>query len=167
MKGAFAVFFFLVASTAFAQPDTLTPPYKRFPALPPLHLLLADSTTRYAKADVPRKRPVLVMLFSPECDHCRHEAQELAARADDTKNVHVIMATTYPLSDMKAFVEACGLNRLSNVVVGRDVHYLLPPFYNVRNYPFFALYNKKGELMETIEGAVGIGKVLEKFGGGK
>lgn len=51
-----SVLFFLfcfVSATTFAQtqPD---PPYKRFPTLPPLKLLLTDSTTIFTDKDLKR-----------------------------------------------------------------------------------------------------------------
>lgn len=162
MKGLFSLCFLLLFGTAFSQVDT-TPLYKRFPNVPPLQLLLADSVTKYTKADLPKKTPVLIMMFSPDCEHCQHEAEQIVAMREELKKIHIVMATTYPLQRMKEFAEAYHLNGLPNVVLGRDVSYLLPPFYDMRNFPYLALYNKNGELIETVEGSLSMEKVLEKF----
>jgi hypothetical protein len=64
---------------------------------------------------------------------------------------------------MKEFYKRYDLSRFSNIVVGVDKSFLLPVYYNVRNLPFLAFYNKKKELIDVFEGALPVEKVLEKF----
>lgn len=154
----------LFSLQAFAQEDDITlPPYKRFPTHPPMQLLLADSATKYTKSNLPANKPVLVMLFSPDCDHCQHETEEMVKMKDDFKNIQVVMITTYPLYRMKQFVEEYRVNEIPNVVVGRDPYYLMPPFYDAKSFPILAMYNKKGELIKVVEGSLPIPKVLQLF----
>lgn len=161
------IFFFAIAlvfaSSSFAQPDTTLPPYKRLPTLPPLQLLLADSTTKFTTADLPKKKPVLIMFFSPDCEHCQHEAEQLVARKEEFKNIQVVMITTYPIYRMNEFVEKYKVTSLDHVVVGRDIYYMLPTFYSIRNFPYLAMYDKKGHLINTMEGTVSLDKILEEF----
>ena len=72
-------------STAFAQADTVQAPYKKFPSFPPAKLLLPDSATYFTKADLDKKKPVMLMLFNPGCSHCQHETEELTKKMDDFK----------------------------------------------------------------------------------
>lgn len=163
LKTVLVFCFALMGLVGFAQIDTLTPPFKKFPTLPPLQLILADSLTKYTKADLPKKKPLLVMLFSPDCEHCGHEAESFASNAEALKKIQIVMVTTYPLYRVKDFAEKYGLDKMKNVVVAKDPHYLLIPFYDVRNFPFLALYNKKGKLIQTLSGAAGVNKLLEAF----
>src|SRR5687768_8240661 len=78
----------LLSCKAVAQIDTARPPYLRFPTLPPIQLLLGDSTTRYTKANLPRKKPVLLMLFSPDCSHCQHTAEEMLQHREALEDIH-------------------------------------------------------------------------------
>lgn len=103
------------------------------------------------------------MLFSPDCEHCQHEAEQMVLMKDSLKNLYIIMATTLPIYKMNAFTEKYGLNEMPNVVVARDASYFLPSFYEIRNLPYMALYDKKGKLIKTFEGTVGWDKVLEGF----
>jgi len=146
-----------------AQVDTTTPPFRKFPQLPPLQLLLGDSTTRYAKADLPKKKKVLVMLFSPDCSHCQHEAEEMVRRREELKDIHVVMVTMHPLYQMNAFTDKYGLKALEHVVIGRDLYTTLPSFYNIRHLPFHALYDRKGNLITTFEGSAGLQAILDAF----
>ncbi len=146
-----------------AQTNSTEPPYKRFPTLPPVQLLLGDSSTKFTKEDISKKKPVLVMLFSPECSHCQQTAEEMLKKKNELKDIQIVMATMFGLSEMNLFVEKYKLNTLKNVVIGKDVYYLLPPFYDIKNLPFMALYNKKGNLISVFEGSMPLDKVLNVF----
>src|SRR5438128_12648826 len=108
MKFFLSLFLLAVSATAFSQKDTALAPYQRFPTLPPLQLLLADSITKYTTADLPKKKPVLIMLFSPDCEHCQHETEQLIAHKEDFKNIHILMVTTLPVYRMKALADKDG-----------------------------------------------------------
>ena len=152
-----------LCTTSFAQVDSTTPPYKRFPTLPPLQILLGDSTTKFTKEDLAGNKPVLIMLFSPECSHCQHEAEELSMHKDEMQNIQVVMVTFHPLWQMNEFVNKYKLNELKNIVVGKDIYLVLPSFYGIHNLPFHALYNKKGNLISVFDGSMEISQLVEKF----
>jgi thioredoxin-related protein len=145
------------------QADISIPPYKRFPTLPPLQLLLGDSSTKYTKANIPAKKAVLVMIFSPDCSHCQHTAEEMVENKENLKNVHIIMSTISSISEMNKFMEKYGLDKMPNVVAGKDIYFLLPPFYGLKNFPYMAFYNKKGDLILGFEGSMSIPKVIQTF----
>lgn len=148
--------------TSFAQTDsTKIPPYKRFPTLPPIQILLSDSSTMYTKAQIPGGKPVLIMIFSPDCSHCQHETEDLVAHMDELKNVQIVMITFHPLWMMKDFIDNYGLAKYPNIVVGKDINYITPGFYGISNIPYLAMYDKKGNLIEGFEGSLPIPKVIE------
>jgi len=150
-----------ISIPSFAQVDSTTPPYKKFPTLPPIQILLGDSITKYTKENLPLNKPVLFMLFSPDCSHCQHETEELLAHKDYLKNIQVVMITLNPLWQMNEFVSRYGLNDVKNIVVGKDIYYILPSFYAIHNLPFHALYNKKGDLISAFEGSIKIENLLQ------
>lgn len=163
MKRLFTIAFLLTALCSLAQTAPQQAPYLRFPTLPPLQLLLGDSTTKYTKEDVPRKKPVLIMVFSPDCSHCQHTAEELMAAKEKWNDLHIVMATLHPLWQMNAFVEKYDLKHLPNLVVGKDVSYILPSFYGLHNLPYLAFYNKKGSLITGFEGSMPLDKIVSTF----
>ena len=152
-----------IGFVSFAQPDSLQPPFKIFPELPPIQILLSDSATIYTKAQLHKKMPALFMVFSPECSHCQHETEELLAHKDELKNIQIVMITMHPIWMMKEFIAKYKLDELPNVVVGRDFNYFTPGYYSIHNLPFLAMYNKKGDLISAFEGSLGIPKVIEIF----
>jgi len=94
----------MLAFSAVAQSDSASlPPYKRFPTPPPFRILMNDSIAWYTKADLPKKKAVMIMIFNPECDHCKHETEELIKNIDKFKKIEIVMATPRDFSEMKAF----------------------------------------------------------------
>ena len=162
LKSFLSLLLFSVSLTVFGQQDSILPAYQRYPTLPPFQLFLADSS-KYTKENVPKKRAVLLILFSPDCEHCQHETEQLVLKKDSLKNIFIVMATTLPIFKMKAFAEKYRLNEMTNVVVARDAYYFLPAFFEIHNLPYMALYGKKGKLLKTFEGTVGWEKVLATF----
>lgn len=144
----------------WAQTDSTAAPYKRFPVLPPIQILLGDSATRFTKEGL-KKKTTLLMLFSPDCSHCQHETEELVKNRDLLKDLQIVMITFHPLWQMNAFVEQYRVRELPDVVVGKDIYTLLPSFYDLRNLPFHALYNKKGNLVYASDGSLPLEKLLQ------
>ena len=163
MKKCFLIIVLTITTLAiYCQAYTTQPPYKRFPVLPPIKILLTDSSY-FTKSDFKKKSNILIMLFNPDCDHCQHETEELIKHIDRFKNVQIIMATIMPFDAMKSFRRKYELSKYKNIVVGRDEHFFLVPFYNVSNLPFLAFYNKKGNLISVFEGSMPIEKVWAEF----
>ncbi len=153
----------LFIQSAIAQSDSLQPPYKRFPTYPPVKLLLPDSISFYTKADLPKKAAIMLMLFNPECEHCKQETEDLISKIDRFKNIQVVMATNTTFSRMLAFRETYQLAKYKNIIVAQDTHYFLPTFYMIRNLPFLAFYNRKKGLISVFEGTLPMEKVLQEF----
>lgn len=154
--------------SAFSQTDSTAPPYKRYPTLPPFQVMLSDSSI-YSKAQLPKNKPVLFMIFDPECSHCQHEAEELVAHKNDFKDIQIVMITMpgYSFDQINDFFKTYNLNELKHVVAGKDIYTIMPSFFVIHNFPYLAMYNKKGNLITTFEGSMPVAKVIEAFKQGK
>jgi thioredoxin-related protein len=138
-----------------AQSDSANlPAFRKFPTIPPFKILETDSVTFFSKADLKKNKPVLIILFSPDCDHCKHETEELIKHMDDFKQVQIVMATTMPFAKMKEFYANYKLASFKNIKVGHDTQYLLPVFYQIGSLPYLAMYDKNGNLINTFEGTM-------------
>ena len=163
MKLLYTLILCLGTLSGFSQVDSTTPPYRKYPTLPPLQLLLGDSTTKYTKDNLPKKKPVLVMLFSPECSHCQHTAEEMIKYKEDLKGIHIVMATMHSITKMNEFMQQYKLNELDNIVAGRDIYYILQGFYNMHSLPYLGFYDKKGNLIRGFEGSMPVPRIIETF----
>ena len=162
MKLIFFLATVLMTTISFAQQDPTQPAYKRYPTIPGLQLLSLDSTA-YTKEQLPRKKQVLIMLFSPDCDHCQHETEQIVANKEAFADTHILMVSTLPLFRLKEFEKQYGLEQMQNVTITKDPYYVLISFYSLRMFPFMALYNRKGDLIQTYQGSVGVEKILATF----
>lgn len=141
-----------------AQSDTAYP-YKRYPTVPPISLLQADSSL--LTKDQLKKAPVLLMFFSPTCDHCQHQISDMIKRMSAFKNTQLVLATYQPFEEMVEFIKTYELDKYPNIKVGRDEKFVLPPFYHIQSLPYLALYNKKGDLVTTWQGNVPVDTLLK------
>ena len=138
-------------------------PYLRFPTIPPFHLLKVDSATYITKDDIKKHHRTIVMFFSPDCDHCKHQTESILAAGDRFKDIEIVMATYQPFEEMKDFNEHYRIYEHPNMKLGRDEKFFLAPFYKIRNLPYLALYDKKGNLVTTFEGNQKAETILNAF----
>jgi thioredoxin-related protein len=140
-----------------------TPAYQRFPTIPPFKLLKVDSVTYVTKENLRKNHRTIIMFFSPECDHCKHQTEDLLKDMDKLKDVEIVMATFQPFGEMKEFYNFYRIADHHNIKIGRDEKFFLQPFYKFTSLPFLALYDKKGNLITTFEGNQKVRKLLDAF----
>jgi thiol-disulfide isomerase/thioredoxin len=138
-------------------------PYLSSPTLPPLNLLQLDSVSLFTKDSLIKNQKTLLFFFSPTCDHCQHQTEDMLGAIDKFTNIQIVMATYQPLPELREFYKKYNLAVHPSIKVGRDTKFMLPPFYKMKSLPYQALYNEKGELITTFEGNVKIAKLLQEF----
>lgn len=153
---------FVFVSDIYSQADSILPPYRKVRIFPPVKLLLPGNAT-FTKDDLPKKTPVMMMIFSPMCEHCKQETEEMITSIDKFKKFVIVMATMMPYDSMMSFREKYKLAQYENIIVGQDTQFFLPSFFMITNLPFLAFYNKKGKLISVFEGSMPIEKALEEL----
>lgn len=144
-----------------AKADTAL--YLRFPFVPPFNLYKLPDSTLFTKADLKKKKATLLIVFSPDCDHCQHETKELTAKIKQFKKVQIVMASWLPYDQIKQFYKDYHIADYPNITMGWDKTFMLPPYYKFQSLPFMALYDKKGNLISVFEGTVSLDKVAAAF----
>ena len=162
LKSTLLFLFINIGSCVFSQSPPEAP-YKQFPTVPPFNILLTDSLTQYGKEDLPKRKAALIMLFSPECDHCRHQTDSILANMKSFKNIQIVMASVLPFDYIRRFYVEYKLDQYPNIVVGRDSRFLLPGFFQSHSLPVLGLYDKKKNLIEVVEGTMPVPTLLSKF----
>jgi thioredoxin-related protein len=155
--------FFLCNAQAQIPANAPEPPYLKNPELPPFRLLQVDSLHFFTKDDIKKNRRVLLMFFSPECEHCKHQMQDMLADFSRFKDIEIVMATFQPFEEMKNFYNYYRIADHPNIQMGRDEKYLLPPYYRMQSLPFLALYDKKGQFITRFEGNQKVDTILNAF----
>ncbi len=158
----FYTLFLVIANGVYAQSDSGKAPYLRFPTIPLFTLIKTDSS-KLTRDDLSKNKRTMIMYFSPDCDHCKHQTDSMLASINKFGDVQILMATYQPFEQMKSFYKDYKIAGYSNIKMGRDTQFFFPPFFKILNLPFMALYNEKGKLITTFEGTTPINKLLEAF----
>ena len=153
MKKTFLVVSFVFAWVLALAQDSLAV-YKRFPAVPPFKIMNIKDSSFFRKDDLRNNRATMLMIFSPDCDHCQHATEDLLANATLFKKVQVVMAAYAPYEMVRNFYKQYGIAQHSNITMGVDQGYFLGSFYSIKTYPSVFLYNKKGVFVKAFEGLV-------------
>ena len=147
-------------NVAAAQTDT-SALYFKYPDVPPFTLTRVPDSTKFVKADLIKNKAVLLMVFSPDCDHCKHEINELITNIDLFKNIQIVMASPLDFHLIKTFYELYKIADYPNIIMCRDYSYFLGDFFKVRSFPAIFLYDKKGKFVQTFDGSVPVKKISD------
>jgi len=166
MKGVLIAalgFFSFCSVQAQTSPALPEAPYLKNPGFPPIRLLQVDSVHFVTKDDIKKNHKILLMFFSPECEHCKHQTSDILADFSKFKDIEIVMATFQPFDEMKTFYSYYRIGDHSNILMGRDEKYMLPPFYRMKSLPYLALYDKKGQYITSFEGNQKVDTILNGF----
>jgi len=141
----------------------MSAPFRKNPVIPSFDLLRPDSSSHLTKADISAKHKTLLMFFSPECTHCQHQTEDMLAAIDSLKDIQIVMATYQPFEEMVAFNQKYEIEKYSNIKLGRDTKYFLPPYYRMKSLPFLALYDTRGNYITSFEGNQKVATLLDAF----
>jgi len=137
----------------FAQADTSLL-YLRFPFVPPFRIITVPDSTVFTKDDLKKKKPTIIFIFSPDCEHCQHATKELTSHIGLFKKAQIVMSSPIEFSYLKKFYEEYKIADHSNITMGRDPTYYFGTFYHVRGFPRIFVYDKKGDFIKGFEGSV-------------
>ena len=142
--------FFINISFSQTVPIKL-PAYERIPTLPPFKLFLAPDSIAFLKQDLKKRKETIIMVFSPDCDHCIHATEDLIAHMGLFKNVQIVMVSSLGFQPVRKFFQDFKMAEHTNIKVGWDDTYFLNTFYEVNSFPTFFLYNKKGKFKQAFD----------------
>ena len=149
-----------VFSISFAQSDI--PPYKQTKKLPDFEIETVGNGT-FKTAQLKKNTPVIIMFFSPGCDHCIHQFEAMHKRINDFKKIQIVMPTYQPIEELAEFNKKYQIQQYPNIITGRDVNYFFPPFFEISNFPYLAFYDKDGKLISTFAGNMSVDNMLKNF----
>lgn len=135
------------------------PPYKRQPSIPAFSLLKTDGSW-LVNPQLPEGKPVVFIYFSPDCQHCKTEAKDIAAAKDSLQSLEFIWVSYHPIERINEFAQQAGLDKLANHYFTRDPNYKIPSFFRVRFTPYVAVYNAKGRFVEAFEGGADVPTII-------
>ncbi|MBA2248915.1 MAG: redoxin domain-containing protein [Chitinophagaceae bacterium] len=164
MKKILSVLFLLsLVQFCFSQTDSTLPVYLRFPNIPQFTIYKAADSTAFTREDLKKRTATVFIIFSPDCEHCQHETEELIANIEKFKKAQVIMVTYLPHDQMVKFYNDYKIADYPEITMARDPKFFFPVFYKVTNLPSIFVYDKKGEFKKAFEGSVKMDKIADEL----
>jgi len=122
--------------------------------IPSFRIQLQDGKY-FNAAELEKNKPLLLVYFDPDCDHCVLFINDLLKNINLFNGVQVVMITYVPLSQTKKFIAQAGLNQYPGIKVGTEgTTFVVRYHYDIVQFPFLALHNTTGSLIATYESEV-------------
>lgn len=147
----------LIFLPGFSQTNSTleeTPVYLRFPTIPEFTVYKAPDSTAFSRKDLQKNKPVVFIIFSPDCEHCQRETEMLTKNINQFKGTQIVMITYLPYDEMIRFYHNYKIGTYPQITMARDAKFFFPVFFKVRNLPSIFVYDKKGKFKKAFEGDV-------------
>jgi thioredoxin-related protein len=144
------ILLFISGNTVLAQSGNSLL-YARSTTLPPFTIIKVPDSTRFEKANLQKNKAVMIMVFSPDCDHCQHEIKEIKSHIKLFKNVQIIMISNLGYHYIDVFYKEFEMAKYPNIIMGMDYRYLLGSFFNIDGVPAVFLYDKNGKFIKAFD----------------
>jgi thioredoxin-related protein len=116
----------------------------------PAFRMVLSSGKLFHASSLPQGKPIIVIYFSPECDHCHILMKEWFKQAGNFRKASVAMITFLPLNSVTLFEKEYNTKQHSNIIAGTEgTTFLVRNYYKVLDLPFVALHDKNGNLVST------------------
>jgi len=104
--------------------------------------------------------PVLVIFFSPDCDHCQYMTKKIVEHHDEFKEVQLIMIAPATKAGIQQFANEYDLNKLKDVNLGMDTNFKFFKIFGSTMTPSFFVYNRQHVLVKSIQGETKLSNIL-------
>lgn len=116
-------------------------------SVPPFRMQLTNGQF-FSFKDVSHEKPLIIIYFSPDCEHCQKLIKELLSKINNFKKAQIVMVSFLPLKDLVDFEKNYSINKFPNIKVGMELPiFFFKNLYNLQNTPFTALFSKHGKLI--------------------
>ena len=136
------------------QPPAKLPPFtKKGAPIPPFKVEKVDGKF-ITNADLKDGKPVMIMIFSPECDHCEHMVDSMKMIADKFKTTQLLLvAEDRNKKLMGGFITKTGIGSHPLFQkIGTNKGELIFSIYTYKILPQINFYNSKHLLEKTFDG---------------
>ena len=132
-------------------------------AIPSFKMSLSNGGI-YSDKDVPKNKPLVLIYFAPDCEHCIKLMDELFKKIHQLDNATIVMVTFEQPKDVAWFERKYHTASYPNIKVGTEgTTYILRKFYRLDKTPFTAVYNKKGKLAFSYKNETPVNEMLARF----
>lgn len=117
--------------------------------IPALHFTDTDEAA-VSNADIPKGKPLMLLYFRSDCDHCEHTAQQLKGTATQYP-LTIWMVSAEPIPTLRTFEDMTGLYDVDNLTVMQDHTQSMHRWFTFTKLPFIVLYDKDGRQLRIFD----------------
>jgi len=125
----------------------------RRPKIEALKVLLIDSATIINTKEIDEERPFALVYFSPDCDECQKETEQIIKHMDILRDYKFYFITGDPFVRLKVFSKFYNIPRYPNIILGQDVERRFSILYQATGTPFTVVFDHKKRLRTIFNGA--------------
>ena len=141
----------LVSSKAFSQP------------LPPFKMLLSSNKI-FSAAELPGGKPLVLIYFDPDCDHCQKLMAELFKKIERFKKADIVMVTFKSIPELLGFEKRYNTPKYRNIQVGTEGNFFyLRNYYKLVKMPFTALYDKNHNFIYSYRDETDVDDLIKRM----
>jgi thioredoxin-related protein len=131
--------------------------------LPPFRIMQSNGKIFKAE-ELPVGKPIILIYFSPECDHCEKLLKEVFTKEKNLKKASIALITFLPLESLEKFQKQFNLISYKNIYSGTEgSSFFVKNFLNIQEIPFVALYNKDGGLIKKYSRPTNIDDMISEL----
>jgi len=102
----------------------------------------------FSSSDVSHTKPLIIIYFAPDCEHCQILMKGLFTRINEFKNAQILMVTFESDDAVAGFVKQYQTAKYPNIKVGIEIPvFFFRTYYRLEHTPFTALFDKKQQLI--------------------
>jgi thiol-disulfide isomerase/thioredoxin len=140
-------FFFII--TIYCSIQLLSTQAASAQTIPPFKMTMSNNQV-FSAIELPKNKPLILIYFDPDCDHCQKLMEELFKKINEFKKAEIVMVTFKPVNELAPFEKKYNTAKYSNIKVGTEgTGFYLRMYYGLMTMPFTALYDKKANLNYT------------------
>ena len=106
----------------------------------------------YTYKQLQKDKPVILIYFSPTCDHCKTFTEAFLKRISKLQQSQVVMISYENIKAVQAFDSAYHLSGHNNIKIGSEGYtFVVQKYYNIQHFPFVAEFDKNKKLKKIID----------------
>lgn len=113
------------------------------------------------------KKNVIIMFFSPDCEFCSEEINDLIKNIEQFRNTIILMISPSDPSILSKFYKEFEINKYENLIILKDNSGQFKKNFGSSSIPTTILYNRNKEKLFKAEGSITSKRIVEIFNNGK
>lgn len=131
--------------------------------VPPFRMTQSNGKL-FNATNLPLGKPIMIIYFSPDCDHCQVMMKDWFKKVNDFNKASVAMITFLPIDKVMTFEKDFKVKQYPNIIVGTEgFSFFVRNYYQIMDMPFAALYDKNGNLIASYQKNIPLNELANKL----